>query len=131
VPLGRDMNHLAVAWDARIEALLARMPAWIGGAIAWLRKPSRRGVRMLAGALLVLGGLLSILPILGIWMLPLGLALLAEDFPGLKPRLERAARWLERRWAGWFGRPSGAALEPARRALTSPTEGGGETRRRR
>jgi hypothetical protein len=34
--------------------------------------------------LLILGGLLSFLPILGIWMLPLGLLLLAEDLPVLR-----------------------------------------------
>jgi hypothetical protein len=37
-----------------------------------------------AGLLLILGGLLSFLPILGIWMLPLGLLLLAEDLPVLR-----------------------------------------------
>jgi hypothetical protein len=34
--------------------------------------------------LLILGGLLFFLPILGIWMLPLGLLLLAEDLPVLR-----------------------------------------------
>ena len=98
------MSDLAQAWDARIEALLRRLPARVGAAIAWLRKPSRYVIRFGAGTLLVIGGIFSILPILGIWMLPLGLALLAEDLPGLKPRLERAARWLETRWRSWRGR---------------------------
>jgi hypothetical protein len=31
-------------------------------------------------------------------MLPLGLALIAEDVPWLKTRLEQAARWIERMW---------------------------------
>ena len=31
-------------------------------------------------------------------MLPLGLALIADDVPGLKCRLEQAACWLERIW---------------------------------
>jgi hypothetical protein len=34
--------------------------------------------------LLICGGLLGFLPILGLWMLPLGLLLLAEDVPPLK-----------------------------------------------
>jgi hypothetical protein len=103
------MNELCAAWDARIERLLARLPASVGSAVTWLREPSRHLVRFGAGILLVLGGIFSILPVLGIWMLPLGLALLAEDMPGLKPRLERSARWCERRWRAWRGEPDRSA----------------------
>ena len=39
----------------------------------WLRKA--------IGVLLVTGGLLGFLPVLGFWMVPLGLALLAVDYP--------------------------------------------------
>ncbi len=98
------MNDLSAAWDARIEGLLARLPAKVSSAVAWLREPSRRTVRFGAAILLILGGIFSILPILGIWMLPLGLALLAEDAPGLKPQLERAARWTEGRWRALTGK---------------------------
>jgi hypothetical protein len=45
-------------------------------------------IRILLGALLVLGGILGFLPILGFWMLPLGLAILALDIP-LAGRLMR------------------------------------------
>ena len=38
-------------------------------------------VRMPIAILLIIGGMLSILPILGLWMLPLGLLLLAVDLP--------------------------------------------------
>lgn len=41
---------------------------------------------MPAGILLVIGGMLSILPVLGIWMLPLGLVLLALDVALLRQR---------------------------------------------
>jgi hypothetical protein len=99
------MNDLSAAWDVRIEALLARLPARFRSAVAWLREPSRRTVRFGAAILLIIGGIFSILPVLGIWMLPLGLALLAEDAPGLKPQLERVARWCERRWQAWTARP--------------------------
>lgn len=37
-------------------------------------------VRWVIAAALILGGLLWFLPILGIWMIPLGLLLLAPDF---------------------------------------------------
>jgi hypothetical protein len=42
--------------------------------------------------------LLSFLPVLGFWMLPLGLLLFAQDIPMLQPPLVRALAWVERRW---------------------------------
>ncbi|MEE7504795.1 hypothetical protein ACLBXO_26120 [Methylobacterium sp. C33D] len=90
------MDPTAVDWDERVERLTGRLPARIRDAIAWLRKPSRRPVRLAAALALMAGGLLSFLPVLGLWMLPLGLALLSEDVPAMKPRLEAAARALER-----------------------------------
>jgi hypothetical protein len=85
-------------WDARVERGLMHAPAWLRGAVEWLRAPSRFWVRLVAGILLILGGILAILPIFGLWMLPLGLALIADDVPWLKARLEQAARWCERMW---------------------------------
>jgi hypothetical protein len=52
--------------------------------------------------LLILGSFLSILPIFGIWMLPAGLLLLAEDVPPLRRLNDRVLVWLERRRPGWF-----------------------------
>ena len=40
--------------------------------------------------LLILGGLLSILPVLSIWMLPIGLLLLAVDLPFLQQPVSSA-----------------------------------------
>ncbi len=45
------------------------VPASLGRAIRWLRHPHSRWVRMPIGLLLVFGGIASILPGLGIWML--------------------------------------------------------------
>ncbi len=44
-----------------------------------LRLP--KPVRILTGTLLVLAGLVGFLPILGFWMVPVGLAVLAIDIP--------------------------------------------------
>ena len=49
-----------------------------------------------AGLLLILGGVLSFLPIRGIWMLPLGLLLLAEDLPVLRSWRSRILDLIER-----------------------------------
>lgn len=91
--------ELAAAWDARVLDLTGRLPAWLGSTLFWLRHPSRTIIRGIAAGFLVLGGVFAILPVLGLWMLPLGVGLLAEDVPGLKPHLERSSRWLARQWA--------------------------------
>jgi hypothetical protein len=72
--------------------------------------PGHPVIRILLGCLLVLGGFLGFLPVLGFWMVPLGLLILAIDFPiarRLKRRLDvRLGRWLIRRspkWARRFG----------------------------
>ena len=46
--------------------------------------------------------LLSFLSILGLWMLPLGLLLLAEDVPPLKSARTRILDWAERRHPNWL-----------------------------
>jgi hypothetical protein len=38
---------------------------------------------------LVLAGLLGFLPVLGFWMIPLGLSLLAVDFPSVRRLIQR------------------------------------------
>jgi hypothetical protein len=51
---------------------------------------------------MICGGVLSFLPILGLWMLPLGLALLADDIPALRSLRSRMLDWIERRRPHWF-----------------------------
>ena len=87
------------AWDARIDHLLTKLPDRMRSGVEWLREPSRRWLRLGAAALLILGGILAILPIFGLWMLPLGLALMSDDLPWLKVPMEKAARGAERLWA--------------------------------
>lgn len=67
-----------------------------------LRQPSAIWIRWLAGILLICGGLLSFLPILGLWMLPLGLMLLADDVVLLRSLRSRILDWIERRHPHWL-----------------------------
>lgn len=62
------------------------------------RIKSRRWLRILVGFLLIAGGILGpFLPVLGIWMLPLGLILLSVDFAWARRWHERLLAWLKRR----------------------------------
>ncbi len=75
------------------------VPERLGRALRWLRHPHSRWVRIPAGLLLIVGGLFSFLPGLGIWMLPLGLLLLALDVPFLRKPMGRSTIWGADRWA--------------------------------
>ncbi len=46
------------------------------------------------------GGLLGILPILGFWMVPLGMLVLAEDFPVVRRWNRRTGVAIKRWWTG-------------------------------
>ncbi|MGN6549349.1 MAG: hypothetical protein ACTHJ3_05605 [Pararhizobium sp.] len=62
-----------------------------------LTLPRSRMARIAIGGLLVLGGVFSFLPILGIWMLPLGLLVLSQDVPLVRRWRRRATLWHGRR----------------------------------
>jgi hypothetical protein len=80
------------AWfEAKLSPRLAKF-------VGWLRRPSSRLVRVPLAILLVVGGIFSFLPILGLWMLPLGLLLIAQDLPFLQKPTARLLGWIERRW---------------------------------
>jgi hypothetical protein len=88
--------------EHRLERLIDRLPGRFRTAVRWLRKPSSRWVRIPAGVLLIGGGLLGMLPLLGFWMLPLGLILLAEDVPLLRTWRDRILTWIEQRRPHWL-----------------------------
>jgi hypothetical protein len=93
--------------EQRLEGLIGRLPQSLQRSIRWLRRRSSLWARIPAGVLLIGGGLLSILPGFGLWMLPLGVLLLAEDIPPLRRGRDRALDWIERRRPHWIRR-SGA-----------------------
>ncbi|MDN4982929.1 hypothetical protein KUL72_23230 [Bradyrhizobium arachidis] len=88
--------------DPRLDALVDRLPPRLANTVDYLLQPSSRWVRIPSGALLVVGGVLSFLPVLGVWMLPLGLALLAEDVPALRASRSKVFDWIERRKPHWL-----------------------------
>jgi hypothetical protein len=62
--------------------------------------PTSRVYRLTLGTFITLLGFLGFLPILGFWMIPLGLVLLSMDIPSLR-RLRRRtlAKWRQRKQA--------------------------------
>ena len=62
---GRPVQH---GWRNRLRRVLVRIRA---------RVPP--GLRLVLGLLLIVGGVLGFLPILGFWMIPLGVAVAALD----------------------------------------------------
>jgi hypothetical protein len=87
--------------NRQLDRFERELPRGIGRSLRWLREPSARWVRLPVGLLLIAGGIFSILPILGLWMLPLGLLLLTQDLPFLRRPMRRALLWAERRWVRW------------------------------
>ena len=62
--------------DRQFDRLQRRIPRFAATWLERIRRPGARWVRIPLGILLVLGGIFSFLPVLGIWMLPLGLLFL-------------------------------------------------------
>ena len=60
--------------------------------------PASRALRLVAGTLLILGGFVGFLPVLGFWMIPLGLLVLSIDLaPVRKLRRRMEIRWGRRK----------------------------------
>lgn len=59
--------------------------------------PRSRGLRIAIGVVLTIGGILGFLPILGFWMIPLGLLVLSYEFALVRRHRRRFVVWWERR----------------------------------
>lgn len=59
--------------------------------------PKSRYGRIAAGSLLIAGGVLGFLPVLGFWMLPLGVIVLSHDLHLVRRGRRRVTIWWARR----------------------------------
>ena len=77
-----------------------RLPEWLARIIRRVRRPDAIWLRFLVAILLICGGMVWFLPIVGLWMLPLGIFLALEAFPGPRRWFARMGmrfeRWRER-----------------------------------
>ena len=59
--------------------------------------PGSRWLRLVLGVLFIAGGLMGFLPILGFWMIPVGLLILSIDIPLVRRGRRRLTVWWGRR----------------------------------
>ncbi|EUB98129.1 4-alpha-glucanotransferase [Rhizobium sp. CF080] len=85
--------------DAIVEKYADKIPRPLGRFIRWMRKPELRWLRLIVGILFVIFGFVGFLPILGFWMVPLGLIILAQDSKWLQRPTLKAITWLEGKFA--------------------------------
>ncbi len=83
---------------AYLRRLEKRLPQFGARAVRCLRTSSA-WVRTPFALLLIVGGCLGFLPILGFWMLPLGIILIALDVTFLQPPLAVAIKRVETWWS--------------------------------
>lgn len=91
-------EHDKMNLDRHFAWFEGRLPPRLARFVGWLRKPSSRLVRIPLAILLIAGGIFSFLPVLGLWMLPLGLLLVAQDVPMLQKPTAQILGWVERKW---------------------------------
>ena len=80
-----------------MKRLDQRLPRFAGASLRYL-VDSSPWVRIPPAVGLIVGGTFSFLPVLGIWMLPVGLVLLAQDVPPLRTPIAKAIHWADRKW---------------------------------
>ncbi len=90
-------------FDDELERLQRELPAWARSMIQFAKRPDAWWVRLPLAIALMVGGVLGFLPILGFWMLPLGLALLAFDLPILRSPLARVLAFINEKAAAQAG----------------------------
>ena len=99
---GEFQSRAASNCDQRLDQLIDHLPRRFRSTVHWLRQPSSYRIRIPAGALLICGGIFGFLPVLGFWMFPVGLILLADDVPLLRSVRSRILDWIERRHPQWL-----------------------------
>lgn len=82
--------------ERQFSAIVRASPT-IGAAIIRFHDSSNIFLRISLAVVLVIGGLLAFLPILTIWMIPVGVLLLATDLPFLRPIVSSTIIRLRRR----------------------------------
>ena len=100
----RPRKPAAARLRRQFDRLRRAMPA-LDRWIVWLQARHARLVRVPLAVIFIFGGVFSFLPFLGVWMLPLGLMLLAVDLPFLQGPVSGMVVRARRRiniWRRWW-----------------------------
>ena len=106
--------------NQELDRLAQHLPAWGARWLRRIRSPAATWVRVPLAVVLVAAGFVGFLPILGFWMIPLGLALIALDVPFLRGPLARVLAWISGRLEA---RAQRAGAQTARPSPRSPSIG--------
>lgn len=98
--LNRENQDLA---ERRLERLISSAPRRVASTIRWIRHPRRSWLRLPLGILFILSSFLFFLPVLGLWMAPLGVILISQDIGPLRRAVYRLINWTAERRPKWFG----------------------------
>ena len=93
-------NGKRVLRDA-FKRLEQELPGRVARVLRKLRHPDARWVRIPIGVLCIVAGLFSFLPVLGLWMLPFGLLLIAYDVPFLRKPVGYFTIWGAEKWTAF------------------------------
>jgi hypothetical protein len=82
-----------------MERFQNHIPTWVGHNLNRLRGDRAKWLRVPTGVALIGGGVLGFLPlpVVAVWMLPVGLALLAHDIPTMRRPMARLLHFTNRR----------------------------------
>jgi len=80
----------------RKDAIIARHKLRFAGHEIPL--PTWKPLRIALGGAFLIGGMFAILPVLGLWMIPVGLLILSVDFPPVRRFRRRLTSWYGRSW---------------------------------
>jgi hypothetical protein len=106
--------------NRELDCLEPHLPAW---GTRWLRRIRSRAaimVRIPLAVVLIAAGFVGFLPILGFWMIPLGLALIALDVPFLRGPLASVLAWINAKLEARAARPQTAKPPPRPPAAGRP-----------
>lgn len=115
-----DPSRAAI--DEAFDKIERAAPNFLRRAIAWMRTPQARIVRLPLGLLCIVGSFFWFLPVLGLWFLPLGLLLVAQDVPILRQPVGRMTLYLFDRWTRfreWWANKRRAGAKSGKRKRTA------------
>jgi len=90
-------------FQRELQRMQHTLPPWARRMLRHADKPRAVWIRVPAAIGLTVGGLFGFLPVLGFWMTPFGLALLAVDVPFMRKRVARVLAFINRKRADSAG----------------------------